>query len=107
MYKMSKDHYLNIQEIETSSDNSIQFNKKKKRKRLSAYNILVFINVLFILASLAFYGYIISYVNDKLYVMVDHALDKVSSIDANVANINNDIGIFKEALCQIDPAFCP
>lgn len=103
---MINDHYLNIQEIETNSDSSISVNKKRK-KRLSAYNILVFINILFILASIAFYGYIISYVNDKLYVMVDHALDKVSSIDSNVANIDNDIQIFKEALCEINPAFCP
>ena len=59
------------------------------------------------MASIAFYGYIISYVNDKLYVMVDNALDKVSSIDANVANIDSDIEIFKEALCEVDPSFCP
>jgi hypothetical protein len=103
---MSNNHYLNIQEIESSSDGSIRV-KKKKTKRLSAYNILVFINIFFILASLAFYGYMISYVNDKLYVMVDNALDKVSHIDVDVSNMNSNIEIFKEALCEIDPAFCP
>jgi len=101
---MSNNHYLNIQEIDSGSDGAIRV---KKNKRLSAYNILVFLNILFILASLAFYGYMISYVNDKLYVMVDHALDKVSHIDVDVSNMNSNIEIFKEALCQIDPSFCP
>ena len=99
---MSNNHYVNVEEL-----GSINSRIEKKKRRVSSYSILVFINIVFILSSLVFYGYIIAYVNDKLYVMVDHALDKVSHIDGNVANINSDIEIFKEALCQIDPAFCP